>query len=82
MAKTMKKPIYTTKEKRVYQARKKDQKVDKGKAAPRQKIMNGLGAEAHTGINQKIVDERKAKAQCTRCTLTNHRWCYNSLFSW
>jgi len=73
-AKTMKKPNYTAKEKRVLQAKKKDEKVDKGKAVPRQKIMHRVWAVTHTGIDQKIVDERTAKGQCTRCTLTNHRW--------
>jgi len=72
--KTTKKPKYTAKEKRVYQAKKKEERVEKGKAAPRQKIMHRVWADAHTGIDQKIVDERKAKGQCTRCTLTNHGW--------
>jgi len=70
--KTTKKPKYTAKEKRVYQAKKKEEKVGKGRAAPRQKIMHGVWADAHTSIYQKIVVERKAKGQCTRCTLTNH----------
>ena len=48
--------------------------MDKGKPAPRQKIINGVWADAQTGIDQKIVDERKAKGQFTRCTLTHHRW--------
>jgi len=73
-AKTTKKPKYTTKEKRLYQAKKKEEKVDKGKVAPRQQIMHTVWANAHTGIDQKVVDERKGKGQCTRCTLTNHRW--------
>jgi len=72
--KRTKKPKYTAKEKRVYQAKKKEEKVEKGKAAPRQKIMHPVWANAHTGIDQKIVDERKAKGQCTRCTLTNDGW--------
>jgi len=71
---TTKKPKYTAKEKRVYQARKKEEQVDKGKAAPRSKIIHRVWADAHTGIDQKIVHEGKAKGQCTRCTLTNHGW--------
>jgi len=39
-AKTTKKPKYPAKEKRVYQGKKKEEKVDKGKAAPRLKIMH------------------------------------------
>jgi len=69
-----KKPKYTAKEKRVYQATKKDEKVVKRKAAPRQKIMHGVWADAHTGMHRKIVDKRKAKGQCTRCTLIYHGW--------
>jgi len=68
------KPKYTAKEKRVYRAKKKEEKVEKGKAAPGQKIMRRVWADAHTGIDQKIVDELKAKEQCTRCSLTNHGW--------
>jgi len=71
-AKTTKQPKYTAKEKSVYKAKKKEQKVEKGKAAPRQKIIHRVWAESHTGIDQKVVDEGKAKGQCTRCTLTNH----------
>jgi len=70
--KITKKPKYTAKEKRVYQAKKNQETVEKGKAAPWQKIMHRVWADGHTGINQKIVDERTAKGQCTRCTLTNH----------
>jgi len=74
MAKATTKPRYTVKEKRVYQAKKKEEKVEKGNAAPRQKIMHRVWANTPTGINQKVVDERKAKGQCTRCTLRKHRW--------
>jgi len=73
-AKTTKKSKYTAMEKRVYQAKKKEEKVDKGKAAPRQNILYRVWADTHTGIHQKIVDQRKAKGQCTRSTLTNHGW--------
>jgi len=72
--KITKKPKYTAREERVYQAKKKEQKVENVKAAPWQKIMHRVWADAHTGIDQKIVDERKAKGQCTRCTLTKHGW--------
>jgi len=36
--------------------------------------MHRVWAYPHTGIDQKIVAERKAKGQCTRCTLTTHGW--------
>ena len=71
---TAKKPKYTAKENRVYQARKKEEKAAKKPAAPRQEIMHRVWADAHTGIDQKENDEPKAKKQCTRCTLTNHGW--------
>ena len=70
----VKKPKYTAKEKRVYQAKKKDEKAARKPAAPRQEIMHRVWADAHTGIDQKEIDERKAKKQCTRCTLPNHGW--------
>ena len=54
--------------------KKNEEKVDKGKAPPPQTIMHRVWADAQTGIDQNIVDERKAKGLCTRCTLTNHGW--------
>ena len=74
MAKTMKEPKYTAKEKSIYKTKKKEEKVEKGKAAPRQKIMHRVWADAHTGIKQKVVDEQKTMGECTRCILTNHGW--------
>jgi len=80
-AKTTKKPKYTAKEKRVYPAKKTEEKVDKGKAAPGQKIVHRVWANAHTRIDQTIVEQPKAKGQRTRCTLTNHEWkhCQNEI---
>ena len=70
-----KKPRYTAKEKSVYKAAKKwAAKAKKKTAAPRRKIIHPLWKSAHEGIDQKEVDERKAKGQCTRCTLSNHGW--------
>ena len=70
----VKKPKYTAKEKRVYQAKKEEEKAARKPAAPRQEIMHKVWADAHTGIDQKEINERKAKKQCTRCTLTNQGW--------
>ena len=42
--------------------------------APREKIMHRAWGPALTGIDQQIIDERKAQGQCTRCTFTNHGW--------
>ena len=72
---TAKKPKYTTKEKRVYQAAKKVvAKVKKETAAPRKKIIHRVSKTAHEGIDQKEINERKAKGQCTRCTFSSHGW--------
>ena len=72
---TAKKTKYTAKEKRVYQAAKTEAaKVKKETAAPRRKIIHRVWKTAHEGIDQKEIDERKAKGQCTRCTLSNHGW--------
>ena len=70
----VKKPKYTAIEKRGYQAKKKEQKAARKPVAARQEIMHRVWADAHTGIDQKEIDERKAKKQCTRCTLSNHGW--------
>ena len=70
----VKKPKYTAKEKRLYKAKKKEEKAAKKPAAPRHEIMHRVWADAHTGIDQKEIDQQKAKKQCTRCTLTNYRW--------
>jgi len=67
--KTTKKPKDTAKEKRVYQAMKKEEMVEKGKVALGQKILHRVWADAHSDIDKKIVDERKANGHCTRCTL-------------
>ena len=69
-----KKPKYTAKEKRVYQARKKEEKAARKPTAPRQEKMHRVWADAHTSIDQKEIDDRKAKKQFTQCTMTNHRW--------
>ena len=73
-AAVIKKPKYTAKEKRVYQAKRKEERAAKKPAAHRQKIMHRVWADAHTGIDQKEIDDWKAKEQCTGCTLTNHGW--------
>ena len=70
----IKKPKYTAKEKRVYEAKKRVERALKKPAAPRREIMHRVWANADTGIDQKESDERKAKEQCTRCRLTNHGW--------
>ena len=54
--------------------RKKEEKAAKKPAAPRQEIMHRVWADAHTGIDQKEMDDRKDKKECTGCTWTNHGW--------
>ena len=73
-AAVVKKPKYTAKEKRGYQAKKKEEKAARKPAAPRQEIMHRVWADADSSIYQKAIDEQKANKQCTRCTLTNHEW--------
>jgi len=60
-ARTMKKQKYSAKEKRVYQAKKKEEMVDKGKAAPWRKIMHRVWSDTHTGIDQKNSRRTKGK---------------------
>ena len=74
MAAVVKNPKYTAKEKRVSQAKKKEEKPARKPAAFQQEIMHRLWADAHTGIDQKEIEEQKAKKQCTRCTWTNNGW--------
>jgi len=69
-SKTTKTSKYTAKEKRVYQAKKKEEMLEKGKAGPQEKIIHRIWADTHPSIDQKIGDERKGKWQCTRCTLS------------
>ena len=55
------KEVYPAKEKTVYQAKRKEEKVARKPAAPRQEIMHRVRADAHTTIDKKEIDERKAK---------------------
>ena len=73
-AAVVKKPKYSAKERRVYEAEKKEEWAAKKPAASRQEIMHRVWASTHAGINQKEIDEREANKQCTRCTLKNHGW--------
>ena len=49
------------KDKTVYQAKKKEEKVEKGKAAPRQNIMLRVWADEHTGIDEKSSQRTKSQ---------------------
>ena len=59
---TAKKPKYTVKEKSVYQAKNKEEKPARKPAAARQEIIHRVWADAHTGIDQKEIDEEKARS--------------------
>ena len=61
----IKKPKYTAQEKRVNQAKQKEERAAKKLVAPRQKIIHRVWAIAHTCIDHKEIDERRAKKQCT-----------------
>jgi len=69
---------YTATEKAAYQKKKAgERKVKKeGSVAPTGEIRHKVGAEAHQGVDQKVVDRRKSDNECTRCGMKNHTWKY------
>ena len=69
---------YTANEKVDYQKKKAgERKVKKeGSVAPAGKVRHPVWAEAHQGVDQKVVDKRKSDNECTRCGMKNHAWKY------
>ena len=69
---------YTAMEKAPYQKKKAgERKVKKEESvAPTGEVRNKLWAEAHQGVDQKVVDKRKSANECTRCGMKNHTWKY------
>jgi len=69
---------YTAKEKVDYQKKKAgERKVKKeGSVAPAGEVKHNVWAEAHQGLDQKVVDKRKSDNECTRCGMRNHTWKY------
>ena len=70
-AKHVKKP-YTAQEKVAYQKKAGERKVKKqGSMAPAREVRHMVLADAHKGVDQKVVDKRKSDNECTRCGMKN-----------
>ena len=69
---------YTAKEKADYQKKKAgERKVKKeGSVAAAGEVKHKVWAEAHQGVDQKVVDKRKSDNECTGCGMRNHTWKY------
>ena len=65
---------YTPKEKADYQKSKAgERKVKKeGLVAPAGEVKLNVSAEAHQGVDQKVVDKPKSDDECTPCGMRNH----------
>jgi len=69
---------HTATEKAAYQKKKAgERKVKKEWSVARTgEIRHKVWAEAHQGVDQKVVDKRKSDNQCTQCGMKNHTWKY------
>jgi len=69
---------YMAKEKADYQKKKAvERRVKKeGSVAPVGEVKHTVWAEAHKGVDQKVVDKRKSNNECTRCGMGNDAWKY------
>jgi len=69
---------YTAKEKADYQKKKAgERRVKKaGSVAPAGEIRNKVWAEAHQGVDQKVLDKPKSDNECMRGRMKNHAWKY------
>jgi len=69
---------YTAREKVDYQKRKAGERkvMKEGSVAPAGEIKHKVSAEAHQGVDQKVVDKRKSDNECSRCGMKNHTWKY------
>jgi len=67
---------YTAREKAAYKKKKAgERKVKKeGSVAPTGEVRHRVWAEAHQGVDQKVVDKWKSDNECTRCGMRNHLW--------
>jgi len=67
---------YTAKEKADYQKKKAGETKVKGEGsvAPAGEVKHKVWAEAHQGVDQKVVDERKSDNECMRCRMKNQAW--------
>ena len=54
-----------------------ERKVKKeGSVARAGEVKHKVWAEAHQGVDQKVVDKQKSDNECTRCGMRNHTWKY------
>jgi len=65
---------YTAKEKADYQNKKAaERRVKKeGSLPPAGEVRNTVWADAHKGVDLKVVDEWKSDNECMRCGLKSH----------
>jgi len=70
---------YTAKEKADYQKQKAAERNVKkeGSVAPAGEVKHKVWAEAHPGVDQKVVDYRKSDNECTRGGMRKHCWKYS-----
>jgi len=69
---------YAAKEKVDYQKKKAGERKRKKEGAeePGGAVSHNVWAEAHQGVDQKVVDKRKSNNEYTRCGMKNHAWKY------
>jgi len=69
---------YTAKEKADYEKKRAGESKVKKEAsvAPAGEVKHKRWAEAHQGVDQKVVDKRKSDNECTRCGMKTHNWKY------
>ena len=69
---------YTAKEQADYQGKRAGERKGKkaGSVAPAGEVSHKVWAEAHQGVNQKVVDKRKSDNECTRWGMKTHAWKY------
>ena len=69
---------YTSKAKVDYKGKKAgERRVKKeGAVAPAGEVTHTVWAEAHKGVDQKVVDQRKSDKVCTQFGLRSHAWKY------
>jgi len=69
---------YTAMEKPNYENKKAGKRKVKKEAAvaPAGEVKHTVWAEAHKGVDQKVVDKAKFDNEFTRCGMKNHTWKY------
>jgi len=69
---------YTAMEMAAYQKKKAVERMVKkeGLVAPTREVRHEMWAEAHQGVDQKVVYKRKSDNECTRCGMKILTWKY------